>query len=685
MAALPMKVKAIYAYSSEHDDDLKFPEGQIITVTEEEDDDWYVGEYIDSAGAPQSGLFPKNFVERYEPAPPPRPTRAHRPKPAEAPAPGLPSPQLPVASKPKVEEPKSPEVDIAPPPAPVPFEERSAPVTSPKPTSRQFEAAAEPPPAPKPVQATPAKGPPPPVSEKPTSSSFKDRLKAFNQAGSAPVVPFKPGGATSNTFIRKPFVAPPPSRTAFVPTTREAPPPKVYRREEDPEIAQRRAEDDEAAQKAGLAPAEGEKEDAPKPVSLKERIALLQQQQQEQATRRADTTHKKKPAKPPTKRTESHDAEEIPARDSIDTDQDRNVRTSSDLPREQPPRRPSKGPKVPEIPPREAFSDGNEADQSAAGETTEDNEPESSTEDDSAVQRHHQAPITQPDVGDEEDLTEEGEEEEEEESEDEETRRKRELRERMMKISGQGGGMGPMFGGGMGMPMPGMGGVAPPKKKKPPPERRTNEDEEPPAASSAPRVPMPGIAIPGMARTMSSESAATISKDGEDNYEELPKQAAAPPVPKGRYPSPFRPAPPPPSRSNRSRRECESEETCAFDSVPLFRWRLASDGAGAEYSRHSRTSRLSQDEEYWDLCGKALARKPLSPFQHPQLRFTTGLTYSSPGGYLSQQSALRWVLGWLEFAFLFLIRVYVLTINRTCLSNDRKRGASSCPRRPTIS
>jgi hypothetical protein len=673
MTALPMKVKAIYAYSSEHDDDLKFPEGQLITVTEEEDDDWYVGEYVDSTGAPQSGLFPKNFVERYEPAPPPRPTRAHRPKPVEAtasaptPAPEPASPPLPIVSKPKVEEAKSPEVEIAPPSAPAPTEERSAPVTSPKPTPRQFEAAAEPPPTSKPVQAAPAKGPPPPISEKPTSSSFKDRLKAFNQAGSAPVVPFKPGVAS--TFIRKPFVAPPPSRTAFVPTAREAPPPKVYRREEDPEIAQRRAADEEAAQKAGLAPAEGEAEDAPKPVSLKERIALLQQQQQEQANRNAGTVHKKKPAKPPIKRIESHDVEETPARDSIDTDQDRTVRTSSDLPREHPPRRPSKGPKVPEIPPREAFSDGNEADQSAAGETTEDNEPESSTEDDSTAQRHHQAPIAQPDVGDEEDLTEEGGEEEEDESEDEETRRKRELRERMMKISGQGGGlgmgMGPMFGG----PMIGMG-AAPPKKKKPAPERRTNEDEEPPAAASAPRVPMPGIAIPGMARTMSSESAATIGKDGEDDYEEPRKQAAAPSAPQGTHASPTRPAPVPPTRFKISRRGYGSEHTRAFDTVPLPRWRLATDGPGVESSRHSRASRSHQDEESWVRYGKAMTRKPLSPYQHPQLRFTTGLTPSSSGDYLSQQEALRWVLGWLAFVFLLSVHVHVLTMSRTRLSNN---------------
>src|ERR1700743_2794730 len=85
MATSPFKVKATHEYKSEHEDDLNFAEGQIITVTEEEDADWYIGEYTDASGEHRSGLFPKNFVERYDPPPPPRPTRS-RPKPADAPA-----------------------------------------------------------------------------------------------------------------------------------------------------------------------------------------------------------------------------------------------------------------------------------------------------------------------------------------------------------------------------------------------------------------------------------------------------------------------------------------------------------------------------------------------------------------------------------------------------------------------
>ena len=50
MPGAPFKVKAIYDYKSTEPDDLNFPNGQIITVTAEEDDDWYAGEYVDGTG-----------------------------------------------------------------------------------------------------------------------------------------------------------------------------------------------------------------------------------------------------------------------------------------------------------------------------------------------------------------------------------------------------------------------------------------------------------------------------------------------------------------------------------------------------------------------------------------------------------------------------------------------------------
>lgn len=55
---VPFKVKAVYEYKSEFEDDLNFAEGDVITVTNIEDAEWYSG----TLGG-KDGLFPKNFVE----------------------------------------------------------------------------------------------------------------------------------------------------------------------------------------------------------------------------------------------------------------------------------------------------------------------------------------------------------------------------------------------------------------------------------------------------------------------------------------------------------------------------------------------------------------------------------------------------------------------------------------------
>ena len=94
------KVKAIYEYNSPHEDDLKFPIGQVITVTEEEDAEWYAGEYVDDAGRKQEGIFPRNFVEKYEPTAPPRPTRTRTKKDPEPEASAAISPASPTLPPP---------------------------------------------------------------------------------------------------------------------------------------------------------------------------------------------------------------------------------------------------------------------------------------------------------------------------------------------------------------------------------------------------------------------------------------------------------------------------------------------------------------------------------------------------------------------------------------------------------
>ena len=429
------KVKAVYEYSSPHEDDLNFPAGQIITVTEEEGDDWYVGEYTDDSGSKKDGLFPRNFVEKYEPAPPPRPNRASRHKPLEQPAAAAapPTPDVPQQETAPVEEEELETPKPQPPPVEIPPAAKSQlSPTSPPPTSatsaKSQELPSEPP-APKPAPAQPAaagatKKAPPPVAAK--SSSFRDRIAAFNAPAAAPITPFKPGGGPPAAFVKKPFVAPPPSRNAYVPPPREAPQVKSYRREEDPEITERQAQDQENADRAGLATqagapsAEGE-EDQPKPTSLKERIALLQKQQQEQA-QRAAAMQKDKPKKPPMKkRTESHDGrgQEGEPLEQV-TSNDSRERGSMDHAR---PPRSSHGIKSPDVaaPSRDLHSDANDADQSGAGDTEDAEGTSTSVEEDDerakqrAPARAPTAPTQEPDVGDEEGAENDEEEEEEEE------------------------------------------------------------------------------------------------------------------------------------------------------------------------------------------------------------------------------------------------------------------------------
>lgn len=60
--SMAIEVKAKYEYNSGHEDDLSFTVGQIITVIEEVDEEWYNGAYVDSQGKRHQGMFPRNFV-----------------------------------------------------------------------------------------------------------------------------------------------------------------------------------------------------------------------------------------------------------------------------------------------------------------------------------------------------------------------------------------------------------------------------------------------------------------------------------------------------------------------------------------------------------------------------------------------------------------------------------------------
>ena len=532
MSKPSFRVKAVYEYLSEHDDDLSFPNGQIITVTEEEDADWYYGEYEDDTGGQHQGLFPRNFVKLYEPETPPRPSRLSRsrkePESAslahesdEKGCSGPPSNPLPQLDTGKVGKQESVAAGM---PAsenlPTSMEAgKASEVSTSGPSANTVN---------KLQSVNPAKPDPPVSPEKPVISSFRDRINAFNKPAAPPVAPAKPGGLGSiggSNFIKKPFVAPPPSKNAYVHLPPGPPLQKPYRREEDPEIAGENSNVGAAEQSAGQTRVADtvlqEDEDAPKPTSLKDRIALLQRQQIEQAARHSEAAQKKeKPKRPPKKISESQDHTVSPVDQAENENLERmnSGEASSKLAMEDdlstgaiPNARQQKSKNATPLAspviklPREFLSDANDADQSGAGETEDGDELSTGRDDSDAKPRNKnvtlprklaQAPNLEADSGDKEANVEAVDEEEEEEEEelDPEVKRRMEIRERMAKMSG-GMGMAGMFG-----PVGGAQQLSYKNKSSMSSERKSSgngaktlTDPIAPRASPVPIMPMPGM------------------------------------------------------------------------------------------------------------------------------------------------------------------------------------------------
>ena len=548
MAIPPFRVKALYDYSSKEEDDLRFPNGQVILVTDEEDADWYYGEYEDSTGDKQEGLFPKNFVKVFEPDMPPRPTRSARSKKDNEP-PALASEEARASA--------AEESGAVPAPNPIEsatipeqdFEQPEPPVSQVSKTET-FSA-----PIQKPVPPAAPKSGPPPAAEKPTSGSFRDRINAFNKSTAPPPAPNKPSGlgaSGGSGFVKKAFVAPPPSKNAYVPPPREPPPQKVYRREEDPELAAPASKDmeNEVQETQPLLAASAEtEEDQPKPTSLKDRIALLQKQQMEQAARHAEGSQKKeKPKRPAKKQIESQepdadaeDGEEGEGLEKMSNIESIGHRSIDEASRDavSSGARHAKHPKSQEATPvasptavasRDITSDPNDADQSGTGDTEEGEDISTGRDDSDENPRHRgsippqiasRAPLREADVGDEEDnADEDGAEEEEEEDVDPEVKRRMEIRERMAKMSG-GMGMAGMFG-----PPGGMAARAPAKRGTASSDRTVSGNSVSTRAddgSSSRAPPVPIIPMPGLQKVRSPEQqSAQPEVTTEDVYEPKP-------------------------------------------------------------------------------------------------------------------------------------------------------------------
>ena len=605
MAISPFHVKALYEYSSKEEDDLKFSSGQVILVTDEEDADWYYGEYEDNAGHKQEGLFPKNFVKVFEPDMPPRPARSGRPRKDN---------ETPVLAKEGPSATTAEEVGAIPDHAP--SQSSSVPehmTEEPKPPASQTtKAETLAAPTQKPAPPAAPKPAPPAAAEKPATGSFRDRINAFNKSTAPPLAPSKPsnlGVSGGSGFVKKAFVAPPPSKNAYVPPPREPPPQKAYRREEDPEIAAQisnEVKDEVHAAQPEVASSAEVQEDQPKPTSLKDRIALLQKQQVEQAARHAEASQKKeKPKRPPKKQVEAQESvpdaendlegENLERMSSIETAGKR----SSEAPREalSSSARYGKHHRSQEVTPlasptgvasRDFLSDPNDADQSGIGDT-EDGEDLSTGRDDSdekprrkasiPLQIPSQAPLREADVGDEEDNADEDDaDEEEDEDMDPEVKRRMEIRERMAKMSG-GMGMAGMFGppGGMAPRTPAKRGTASSERDISGSSVSAPADND----SSSRPPPVPIMPVPGLEKVRSPEqhvARSEVTKEEEDepkfvvqgrepedmpDLEDLVEEPFAPP--RG---SIERPAPPPVPQGKLSRLDVlELDSADIFQSV----------------------------------------------------------------------------------------------------------------------
>ncbi|KAL2443371.1 SH3 domain-containing protein C23A1.17 [Exophiala dermatitidis] len=547
MPTVPFKVKAVFDYKSEEPDDLNFENGQIITVTDEEDADWYTGEYVNAAGEKLEGIFPKNFVEKYEPAIPTRPARAPRRVPVVPEA----SDQKAEGSTLQHESQVAEENPEAAGPSEIQQEEEQGRAKEPE--SRSVEApetTVAVSKAPEPESAAPEAEPhhpssapkhAPPVAEKPISSSFRDRIAAFNKPAAPPITPYKPAGTSASTFIKKPFVAPPPSRNAYIPPPREPPSQKPYMREEQSVQNEPEARESPDATAIQSTQPQTQADDQPKPQSLKDRIALLQKQQLEQAARNAEK--KEKPKKPSKKRAEhSESAEHAASPDAglskVDTNETIG-RSSADLGEEHhdtvhgpPARRPSNLASVTSQPQpsRELVSDTNDADDSEAGD--DEDAQETSTEEERPQPQVTGQPVPgatqgrdlehEPEAENEEDQEDEDEEEEEE---DPEVRRRRELRDRMAKMSGGMGMMG-MFGA----PAP-MGQLAAGSKARPvQSSRQTAEGQHHDTSEeTAPAAPVRIMALPGMSNAAlkrQEEAAEKEDSDGDETAQPTPLVSA---------------------------------------------------------------------------------------------------------------------------------------------------------------
>jgi len=56
------KAKALYQFDPQEDEELKLQIGDVISVIDQNDEDWWLGEMIINNTCVRRGLFPKTYV-----------------------------------------------------------------------------------------------------------------------------------------------------------------------------------------------------------------------------------------------------------------------------------------------------------------------------------------------------------------------------------------------------------------------------------------------------------------------------------------------------------------------------------------------------------------------------------------------------------------------------------------------
>lgn len=585
--APPFKVKALFDYASPHDDDLNFPADEIITVTEVEDADWYYGEYTDkSSGGLKRGIFPKNFVERIVVELPPRPTRPggggrkkehHQEPPQEeyggkslpygspqsnterapfintaATSSSRPSTSSTIASPIASSAPKQLEVRSPPRLAEESRqEERRATPASPPPAPRQPVFAQKPAPSPGAEEKKPTSNKPPPP-EKP--SSFRDRLALFNKASAAPIAPYNPHKPPVN-FIKKPFVAPPPSKNSYVPPPNQ----HVVKPKRDEDTNYIRAEATEDTSRHSTEQEKTAEDERPK-LALKDRIALLQTQQLDPSGGLGGGKPKRppKPKRAENEQTMAEGPTEDAPHSTLAVEEPYHSRKSHDSARDPEDYEDSQPKRSTDIPHDEESSTG-EVDAPSFVEERAAQKPRPGTaqrEDKSDDGDDEGANDDTPDVPSEDD-------DEDSEEVDPEVARKMAIRERIAKMSG-GMGMHGMFGPPIGISMGAPPAPPPKKKKKPVQEHEGGEEaeERPTTSHSTQAAP---VALPFAVQRVQSppvvereeeesdveqEQARDIGKNinnERESEEEVEDLKPRPPVPQSPLMHPMGPRPMPTS------------------------------------------------------------------------------------------------------------------------------------------